>query len=256
MQIHQLVLGGKPSLMDHKITAVTGINKTAMSRSRPSRMIFEAVRSCQYRNIIRCIFYILSVEIHKRSFGRTGISDTYIIGSHQRIVGCKQIIFAKLGLIHDFRCFQVIFPVIGPACYQVPMILRLHSHSCFGIQFHTVQTTEIRAIVHPPLSGFRILNHRRVYGIHRIPFSCLNHTPFLYPGTFGRIRLGHTDIGCIPAECRNTIIQTINTLIRHQIRSPDISRPFSLRLTMNPFHSRSRNLGKSPAHKIPMYQVF
>ena len=33
-------------------------------------------------------------------------------------------------------------------------------------------------------------------------------------GTFRRIRLSHTDIGCIPAECRYTIIQTINTLIR------------------------------------------
>ena len=62
-----------------------------------------------------CIFYILSIEIHKRPFGRIGISDTYIIGSHQRIVGCKQIIFAKFRLIHDFRRFQVIFPVIGHA---------------------------------------------------------------------------------------------------------------------------------------------
>ena len=227
-----------------------------MSRSRPSRMIFEAVRSCQNGNIIRCIFYILSIEIHKRSFGRIGISDTYIIGSHQRIVGCKQIIFAKFRLIHDFRRFQVVFPVIGPACYQVPMILRLLSHSCFGIQFHTVQTAEIRAIMHPPLSGFRVLNNRRIYGIHRIPFPCLDHTPFLYPGTFGRIRLGHTDIGCIPAECRYTIIQTINTLIRHQEGSPNVSRPFSFRLTMDPFYSRSRYFGKGPSHKIPMYQIF
>ncbi len=67
MQIHQLVLRREPSLMSHKITAVTGVNKTAMSRSRPSRMIFEAVRSCQNGNIIRCIFYILSIEIHKKA---------------------------------------------------------------------------------------------------------------------------------------------------------------------------------------------
>ena len=110
--------------------------------------------------------------------------------------------------------------------------------------------------MHPVFSGFRIYHNALVYCIHLISGLCFHHASFQFPGSFGRVRLGKTNVGCLFGKCRNAVVQSVFPIVLKYIRRPDIGCTSAAAVVEHPFFCFSRYFTECPACKLPVDQIF
>ena len=196
-----------------------------------------------------------SKEIGKGAFSLIRTAHAHIVGRHQRVVGGKEIITLQTGMINDFRCLQVILPIVGPACHQMALVSFHHRQSCLRIQLHTVEASEERAIVHPPLPVGGIHHYGRVDGIHHRRIVRLDDTSPLCPRAFGRISFSQPNIGSLTTKSRHAEIKAVFITIRNNVRRPNIGCPFSTGMRAHPLHRFLWYLRECPSQELPMHQI-
>ena len=226
-----------------------------MRRARPARMIVEAIRSRQYGEVVGRILQLLAEEVGKGSLGLVRTAYAHVVGGHQRVVRRKEVVLLQFGVIDYFGSLQIVFPIIGAACYQMPLVALDQRKPGRRIQLQAIQATKEGTIMQPPFSVRRVNHDAGVDGIHCCRFIRPDYTSHLLPGTFGRSRFGQPYIRRFPTEGRNAEIKSVSVLIRNDVGRPDVGSPLPSRMSVHPLDGFARNLGECPSEELPMHQV-
>ncbi len=93
-------------------------------------------------------------------------------------------------MAYNLGSLKIILTPVGATCHEMPLVAGSASKSGSRIKFHTIESAEIRSIVHP-LATRLISYHRGIDGIHRGRGFRLHHSPLLLPWSGRRFSLRH-----------------------------------------------------------------
>ena len=111
-----MIFGAQTCLAGKVIRTAFILKNGIVTSSGPPFVSFELIGIRENGQIVFFLTHIFSVEVQKRSFRFVRPTNPNIVGSHKRIVGYEEKILFQLGIVNDFRSFNVVFFTIKSAC--------------------------------------------------------------------------------------------------------------------------------------------